>query len=120
PGHTERAVAQLFGDAKAQGNQTIYIDECEAMLWDRSRAGSDSMWMVGVIDELLMQISKYKGLVILATNHFEILDTALVSRMLYVVEIAAPGFGERKRLWMQKMPDRFPLKLATLQIEKLA
>lgn len=120
PGHTERAVAQLFGDARAQGNHTVYIDECEAMLWDRSRAGSDSMWMVGVIDELLMQISKYKGLVILATNHFEILDSALVSRMLCVVKIASPEFPERKRLWIQKMPERFPLKLTMIEVERLA
>lgn len=120
PGHTERGVAQVFGQAKANANSTVYIDECEALLWDRSRAGSDAMWMVGVIDELLMQISKYKGLVILATNHFEILDTALVSRMLAVVEITKPEHPERVRLWMQKIPERFPLKLTRVQLEQLA
>jgi SpoVK/Ycf46/Vps4 family AAA+-type ATPase len=119
PGHTERGIAQVFGSAKAAGNKTIYLDECEALLWDRGRAGSDSMWMVGVIDELLMQIAEYKGLVILASNYFDLLDSALVSRMLAVVKIGAPEHPERVRIWIQKLPDRF-LKLTRMQIEELA
>lgn len=120
PGSTERAVSDTFNNARAAGNKTIYIDECEAMVWDRSKAGADNMWMVGVIDEILMQISTYKGQIIMATNHFDILDSALLSRMLAVVEITSPELPERVRLWIQKIPERFPLKLTRLQIEQIA
>jgi hypothetical protein len=41
---------------------TIAIDECEAILWDRGRAGASAMWMLEVIDELLVQIGKYPGI----------------------------------------------------------
>ena len=120
PGQTERMVAEVFMNAKQKGNQTIFMDECEAILWDRGRAGSDSMWMVGIIDEILMQIASYKGLVVLATNRMEIVDTALLSRCFAVLQIGMPEHPERLRLWKQKLPDRFPFKPTAVQLDHLA
>jgi len=120
PGHTERMVAELFQNAKLQGNKTIFLDECEAIVWDRGRAGSDSMWMVGIIDEILMQVAKYKGLIVFATNRQDIVDPALESRCFAVLQVPMPGRAERVRLWKQKMPVRFPLQLTHVQREALS
>jgi len=120
PGHTERMVAQTFEDAKLQGCKTVFMDECEAIVWDRNRAGSDSMWMVGVIDEILMQIAKYEGLIVAATNQPKVIDDAMRSRAFAVLEVGIPKYPERIRIWKQKIPARFPLQLTSLQIEKLA
>lgn len=120
PGQTERTISEFFQRADINGKQTIFLDECEAILWDRKRAGSDSMWMVGVIDELLMQIAKYKGLVILATNQIETVDSALLDRCFAVLQIGRPEQPERMRLWEQKIPERFPLQLTHIQRESLS
>lgn len=120
PGHTERMTNEVFTGARLNGGQTIFMDECEAVVWDRGRAGSDSMWMVGVIDELLMQCAKYPYLIVAATNRVDIVDPALQDRCFAVLQITMPGYPERVRLWQVKMPRRFPLQLSLAQCEKLA
>lgn len=120
PGHTERMVAQTFQTAKLEGNKTVFMDECEAIVWDRNRAGSDSMWMVGVIDEILMQTAAYPGLIVAASNQEKIVDEALKNRAFATLQVGMPKEPERLRLWKQKIPARFPLQLTAIQIERLA
>lgn len=120
PGHTERMVHETFTNSRMDGIKTIFMDECEAVVWDRGRAGSDSMWMVGVIDEILMQSAKYPGLIVAATNREDIIDPALKSRCFAALQIGMPSFPERIRLWQQKMPKRCPLQLTLAQCEKLS
>lgn len=120
PGDTERKIAEVFLDCKNASNKTIFIDECESIIWDRSKAGSDSMWMVGVIDELLMQIAKYKGLIVMATNRESEIDTALASRCFAILQVGHPDRTCRYRLWMQKIPARFPLQLSIQQAHSLS
>jgi SpoVK/Ycf46/Vps4 family AAA+-type ATPase len=126
PGENSRQIRKLFEDAKENGCMTVVIDECEALLWDRERAGNDAMWMLEVIDEMLIQISKYPGLIILMTNRPEMLDYALERRLLATIEVGRPGYNERYRLWKDKIPEPHPLtklltesqvaQLATLQL----
>lgn len=120
PGHTERMVSQLFQDARLAGYPTIFMDECEALVWDRNRAGSDSMWMVGVIDEVLMQTAAYPGLIVAASNQEQIVDSALKNRAFATLQIGVPAAAERFRIWQQKIPARFPLQFTTAQFQRLA
>jgi SpoVK/Ycf46/Vps4 family AAA+-type ATPase len=78
------------------------------------------MWMVGVIDELLMRTADYKGPLVFATNRAEIVDPALKDRCFAVLQVNRPTFAERLRLWKQKLPSRFPLKLSPVQLEEIA
>lgn len=119
PGDNERAIDKVFKEAHLR-NKTVILDEAEAILWDRSKAGTDMLWMIGTIDELLMQIAKCPELVIICTNRMEMMDTALESRCFAMLQVGVPEYKERIRLWEQKMPTRFPLKLTTANIEKLA
>jgi AAA+ superfamily predicted ATPase len=120
PGHTDRMIHDVFSNAKANGTQPIFIDECEAILWDRSKAGSNSMWMVTIIDELLTQIVEYPGLIMLASNHEDIVDKALKSRCFAWLQIGMPERAERVRLWKQKIPARFPLQMTWNEFEEIA
>lgn len=120
PGQTERGTAQFFEDARLANMKTVFMDECESIIWDRNRAGSDSMWMVGVIDEILVQTAKYPGLVVAASNRPDIVDEALLSRCFASLHVGFPEAPERIRLWRQKMPARFPLQLTQAQIERLS
>jgi len=120
PGQTERMVHEKFYEARTSGMKTIFLDECEAVVWDRGRAGSDSMWMVGVIDELLMQCAAYPGLIVAATNRDDIIDPALKDRCFACLQIGMPAVPERIRLWQQKIPTRFPMQLTLAQCERLS
>lgn len=120
PGENSRQIRRIFKEAKENGLMTIFLDECDAVLWDRSKAGSTAMWMLEVIDELLVQIAKYPGLTILATNKDEILDASLYRRLLAVIHVGWPEKSERIRLWKDKLPEEFPLKLSIDELNTLA
>lgn len=120
PGENSRQIRKIFQAAKDNGLMTIFLDECDAILWDRSKAGGDSMWMLEVIDELLIQIAKYSGLVILASNKDELLDAALYRRLLAIIHVGYPEKPERIKLWQSKLPEEFPLKLSLDQFSDIA
>lgn len=120
PGENARQIRKIFEDAKENGEMTIGIDECEAILWDRGRAGASAMWMLEVINELLVQIGKYPGLIILMTNMVQLLDPALSRRVIAHIRVDRPEFPERVRLWQDKFPDSYPLKLSIEQVNKIA
>lgn len=120
PGDSERGVAEKFTQAKLQGNVTIFMDECDGILVARDRVGADAQYMIGVINECLQQIGTYRGLIVMATNRADKLDPALARRLLAKVHVGKPELPERLRLWQQKMPKQYPLKLTTVQYDKLA
>lgn len=120
PGENSRQIRQLFEYGHDHDDMTLYFDECEAILWDRSRAGSTAMWMLEVIDELLVQIGKYPGLMILSTNKSELLDAALERRLIARIYVGVPEQRERLALWRVKMPHSFPLKLTLEDTQKLS
>lgn len=120
PGENSRQIRRIFDEAKENDGMTIFLDECEAVLWDRSKAGATAMWMLEVIDELLAQIGKYPYLTILATNKHELLDSALYRRLIATIQVDPPEKPERIRLWKSKWPDQFPLKLSIDEIDKVA
>lgn len=120
PGENSRQIRAFFKAAKDNQNMTIFLDDCEAVLWDRSRAGGSAMWMLEIIDELLVQIGKYAGLCILATNKDELLDYALYRRLIAQIYVGRPDIPERFRLWKSKIPVEFPLKLSLDQLNEIA
>lgn len=120
PGDTERGIASTFERAKLKGYATLFLDECDTLLVARDRIGSDSFYMVGVINELLQQISIYKGFIALATNRADYLDPALKRRLLARIHIPRPEQPERLRLWQQKIPRQFPMQPTMIQFQKLS
>ena len=120
PGENARQIRALFEYGKDNGDMTLFLDECEAILWDRSRAGATAMWMLEVIDELLVQVGKYPGLIILASNKSELLDTGLERRLIARIFVGVPEYRERQLLWRTKMPTALPLKLTPENIDKLS
>ncbi len=120
PGATERGLKRLFQKAIKEGNTTIFMDECDGLLWDRSNAGPDSMWMITVINSILVQIEKFGGLMLMATNRDKVLDPALNRRISDKIYIGKPDFQVREILWEEKIPIEFPLQPMPKQIAELA
>ena len=75
PGATEKGVITFFEGCAAKGNCTIFIDECNNLLRDRATITGDAItWMIGLTEAIMLQVAKYAGLVILATNHAKDID----------------------------------------------
>jgi AAA+ superfamily predicted ATPase len=78
------------------------------MLVSRKKLGHDMIWMLEPITALLTEISKYPGLVILATNLSTILDEALERRLIAKVLFERPDQKLRLKIWRLKWPNKFP------------
>lgn len=120
PGENARQIRNLFQKAKDNKNQTIFMDECDTILIARDQLGADMQWMSEIINELLQQIGKYSGLVILATNRESVLDPALERRIIAKVHVDTPTLQDRCTLWKSKWPDTFPLSLTPSIVETLS
>lgn len=120
PGQTEKNLNHIFDHAEKEGNTTIFMDECDGFLWSREKAGSDSMWMLSIINGILTRVEKFNGLCLLATNMRHMLDAALLSRITSLIEVNKPDYDTRCRLWLQKIPEQYPFHPTDDQLHKLA
>jgi len=72
-GETEKAIFKVFRQAEAQG-AILLIDEIDSLLSSRERA--HHTWEVSQVNELLVQMEKYDGILLGCTNHKKALDAA--------------------------------------------
>lgn len=126
PGQNARNIMKIFytEQVAAQNDHkhcpVIFLDECDSMLIARNRLGPNMIWMLEPINMLLAQISKYPGLVILATNYVESLDEALERRLLAKIEFSRPSEQERLLMWKMKWPVKFPVIPDVEEFKELA
>lgn len=120
PGENARQIQRIFKEAHEKKDQTLFFDEVDAILMDRAKLGTDMKWMTEIISELMIQIGKYHGLVILATNHPDNIDPAIERRIIAKVHVPVPERRERALLWKQKWPKMYPLALTPDMVDKLS
>ncbi len=72
-GETEKAISKSFQQAEKEG-AILLIDEIDSLLNSRERA--QHTWEVSQVNELLVQIEKYDGILLGCTNHKKALDAA--------------------------------------------
>ena len=120
PGENSRQIKKLFAEANKNGGMTIFLDEVEAVLWSRDRIAGSNTWMLEVIDTLLAEISKYKHLIIMATNRADMLDAAVMRRLIARIFVPLPDLETRRRLWVAKWPAKFPLRPTEAALSFLA
>jgi SpoVK/Ycf46/Vps4 family AAA+-type ATPase len=116
PGELARNLKKQFSGELALAKQEkkqvpiILLDECDAMVNSRKLLGPDMMWMLEPINAMLSEISKYPGLVILATNLVSMLDDALERRLIAKILFPRPDESVRWRIWQNKWPSKFPVQ----------
>ncbi len=76
-GQTERQIAAMFKEARDEG-AVLLLDEADSLL--RSRGEARQSWEVTQTNELLVQMERFPGVFICATNHREVLDSAALRR----------------------------------------
>lgn len=121
PGDSERNVIELFNMCRKEDNCVVFMDECNSILGDRSEVSADGRtWQSSTTEQVMLQINIYPGPVICATNHAEMLDSALEDRFLFVIKVDRPDFTRRLLIWKQKWPQSFPLRLKERDYKRLA
>ena len=108
-GETEKNLDRAF-DAARSGNAILFIDEADALFGKRSEVKDAHDRYANVETAYLLQkMEDHDGVVILATNLANNIDTAFSRRMHFVVEFPLPDVPRRERLWRGMFPADAPL-----------
>ena len=76
-GGTERKIAEAFESAR-RDNCLLVLDEVDTFLFSRDGAGRS--WERSQVNEMLTQIERFEGLMVVSTNLMSVLDPAALRR----------------------------------------
>lgn len=76
-GESEKNIASMFQQAQEE-SAILFLDEADSFLQDRQRARAS--WEVSQVNELLVQVERFSGVFIAATNLMDTLDAASLRR----------------------------------------
>jgi SpoVK/Ycf46/Vps4 family AAA+-type ATPase len=85
-GQSEQNVARVFAEAE-DSKSILLIDEADSFFFDRS--GASHSWERTLVNEFLVQMESFNGVLICSTNYASILDKALARRFHEIVEFKA-------------------------------
>ncbi|MDX2470969.1 MAG: ATP-binding protein, partial [SAR324 cluster bacterium] len=101
-GETEKNIANLFRQAKKE-KAIVLIDEADSFLRDRSRANHS--WEITQINEFLVQMELYEGILFCSTNLFDQLDPATLRRFDFKVGFDYLLPDKSKKLFVQLLKE---------------
>lgn len=115
-GESERNLQKLFKEAKANG-AVLFIDEADSLIGQRDKSNSEHSR--SLINLLLSLIERHSGVVVLATNFRDGLDSALERRITHQVELRRPNAAVRLKIWTLMLSE-CPAKEGDLDLERLS
>jgi hypothetical protein len=117
-GETEKNLRRVFDAAEASG-AVLLFDECDALFGKRSEVrDSHDRYANLEISYLLQRMESYRGLAILTTNMKNVLDSAFLRRLRFIVQFPEPDSQLRAEIWRRVFPRQTPR--AGLDVTKLA
>jgi hypothetical protein len=108
-GETEKNLDGAFNEALSS-HAVLFFDEADALFGKRGevRHGVDRYANLEV-SHLLQRLEEHDGLVILASNLKDNIDSAFIRRFQIVLHFPRPQEAERRRLWEIAFPKQAPL-----------
>ena len=109
-GETSKNIQKVFQDAYDQ-NAVLFFDEADTLLGKRLSSvtqGVDNE-INAMRSTMLIELEKFDGVVIFATNFAKNYDEAFRSRITYHVEFTLPDLDTRKQLWSRMLVAKIPL-----------
>lgn len=107
-GETEKRLEEVFNKAE-QSNMILFFDEADSIIGKRSEVkDSKDKYANTEVSYLLQRIEEYDGIVILATNYSQNIDSAIMRRIRYTVHFPLPDEATRKEIWKSVLPDAVP------------
>lgn len=109
-GETEKRLRQVFDQAE-KSNMILFFDEADALLGKRSEVKeAKDKYANTEVAYLLQRMEEYTGIVLMATNLMNNIDSAFVRRFRYHVAFTLPGEELRLQLWHDALPQTVPQK----------
>ena len=108
-GETEKNLDEAFREATSS-HAVLFFDEADALFGKRGevRHGVDRYANLEV-SHLLQRLEEHDGLVILASNLKDNIDSAFIRRFHVVLHFPRPEEAERRRIWEITFPKQTPL-----------
>nr|WP_297703915.1 ATP-binding protein [uncultured Butyrivibrio sp.] len=98
-GETEKRLEEVFAKAE-KSNMILFFDEADAVMGKRGEVkDAHDKYANTQISFILQRIEEYDGIVLLATNNLQNIDTAFMRRIRYVVSFQMPDKDVRKEIW---------------------
>lgn len=97
-GSTEKNLAMAFEEASAEG-AVLLLDEIDSFL--RTRLVESRSWEISQVNELLVQIESFKGVLVACTNAFNVLDEAALRRFDVKVKFDYLAADQVRKLFFQ-------------------
>ncbi len=110
-GETEKNLSKIFNEAETS-NSILFFDEADALFGKRSEVRDAHDRYANIeISYLLQRMEEYGGIVILATNLSNNMDSAFVRRLHFSIEFPFPDRDYRLQIWNRIWPENIPLSL---------
>ena len=109
-GETAKNISAAFKVAATEG-ALLFFDEADTLLGARLSSvtqGIDNE-INAMRSTLLVELERFDGIVVFATNFAKNFDTAFVSRIRYHIEFRLPDYESRKQLWHRFLVPGVPL-----------
>ncbi|MCR5503016.1 MAG: ATP-binding protein [Lachnospiraceae bacterium] len=108
-GETEKRLEEVFEKAQ-KSNMILFFDEADAVMGKRSEVkDAKDKYANTEISFILQRIEEYDGIVILATNNLQNIDSAFMRRIRYVVSFQLPDRDTRKEIWKSSFGSGVPV-----------
>jgi ATP-dependent 26S proteasome regulatory subunit len=119
-GETPKNIQAAFQVAK-ETNALLFFDEADSILGKRLTQISQSTDHAVNVSRsvMLLELDRFSGVTVFATNLASNYDTAFIRRILGHVEMPMPDAGSRFRLWQYHIPSRLPVQLQAEDWERL-
>ncbi len=103
-GETEKNLSSLF-DKAIDKDWILFFDEADAVFGKRTNVrDAHDKYANQEVSYLLQRIENHPGLVILASNFKNNIDSAFTRRFQSIIEFEVPSYGERLQLWQNNLP----------------
>ena len=107
-GETEKRLEDIFSKAE-QSHMILFFDEADAIFGKRGEVNDPrDRYSNTEVSYILQRIEEFDGIVILATNYRNNIDSAFIRRIRYEVKFSLPSEAIRKEMWEAMFQSKVP------------
>lgn len=119
-GETAKNIKAAFQKAR-ESQALLFFDEADSILGRRLTNVSQSTDHAVNVSRsvMLLELDRFSGVAVFATNLAANYDTAFIRRILGHVALPLPDAAARRRLWRYHLPARMPVQLEAGDWERL-
>lgn len=118
-GNTEKNITALFDNAVEQ-DCVILFDEADGLLSARKTVGANSDSSNLIKSHMLNILDRSNAIVVFTTNFFKSYDRAFVRRILWNIEVPAPGIPELTQIWALHLGSMIPKDITYEELAQIS